>query len=211
MQRAALRATVGTTPAQADVPIGVFSAAAPMMVYNATTNVFEGSAQGIPGAFAAGDVPQWNGTLWAPKFRGYGFNAAAQVLAVTALADMAGHTFTLPRAGTYQFKLRGAYQSNATTTGLRISANYSGTTTTYNGAMEVTTGAAGAVEYFAQTALNTAMGSGTGPGAVNVGFEFWGRITVSTGGTFAFQIASEVAVAAGITLAIGADSELYQV
>jgi len=162
------------------------------------------------GTYAAGDVAEWSGAQWDPKFSGVGFNTATQVAAVIALADVTGHTFALPRAGTYAFKFRGAYRSNATTTGLRFSANYSGTTTTYNGGMEVTTGAAGAVGYFAQTTLNTAMGSGTGPGAVDVGFEFWGRIVVSTSGTFAFRIASEVAVASGITLAIGALSEISQ-
>ena len=162
------------------------------------------------GTYAAGDLPEWSGTQWDPKFYADGFNTATQVLAVTALADVTNHTFALPRAGTYHFRFRGAYRSNAATTGLRFSAQYSGTSSSYNGALSVITGVAGAQEYFAQTTLNTAMGSGTGPGAADVVFEFWGRIVATSSGTFAFRIASEVAVASGITLAIGALSEITQ-
>lgn len=181
MQRAGLRATVGGVAV--DVPTGTW---------------------------VTGQNLRFNGTAIDTGFSSRGFNAAAQVLAVTALADVTGHTFALPGAGTFDFRFRGAYRSDATTTGLRFSAQYSGTTTTYNGALSVVTGVAGAQEYFAQTALNTAMGSGTGPGAADAAFEFWGRIVVSTSGNFAFRIASEVAVASGITLAIGALSEIMQ-
>jgi hypothetical protein len=168
-----------------------------------------GADSSFTGTFVANDLALFDGTNLIPKFRGFGFNTATQVCAVTALADMTGHTFTLTRSATYYFRCAGAYRTNATTTGLRLSAQYSGTSSAYNGAMWVNTSATGAAAaYFAQTALNTAMGSGSGPGAVDAEFWFQGRIVTTSGGTFAIRIASEVAVASGVTLAIGALTEL---
>jgi hypothetical protein len=192
MQRGAVRATVGGVAV--DIPLGTFASPG-YLRYNpiggvGSTPVIDSSASGI-------HVTGWN--------------TATQVSAVTTLADIAGHAAFALGVGTYYFRLKGAYQSNAITTGLKVSASFSGTATAYDCALAVVTSATGAViEFFAQTTLNTAFGSGNGPGAVNQPFDMWGRIVVTVAGTFAFRIASEVAVAAGITLAVGAQSTVWQ-
>jgi hypothetical protein len=162
------------------------------------------------GAFSPGDVPGYDGTQVAGRYDATGFNTATQVSAVTTLADVTNHTFALVRTGIYYFRFTGAYRTDATTTGLRFSANFSGTATNFSGALSVETGAAGGAEQYFTGAINTAIGSATGPGAVDQKFVYWGRIGISTPGTFAFRIASEIAVANGVTLALGAISEVWQ-
>lgn len=99
MQRAGLRASCNAVVK--DVPLGVFTTAAPVMVYNPVTNLFEGSAQVFPGTFAANDVAQWSGTAWVPKFFSAVQIAALQNPASATLAVITGLAIALPRAGTY--------------------------------------------------------------------------------------------------------------
>lgn len=163
------------------------------------------------GILAPGDVLAYNGTQIAGTFRGTGFNTATQVAAVTALANVTSHTFSLTRTGLYYFRFIGAYQTNATITGLVFGANLSTTPTSYTLNLSVETGATGnAEQYFSTNTPNAGIGATSGPGAVNQRFVCWGRVGISAPSTFAFRIASEVAVANGVTLALGAVSEVWQ-
>jgi hypothetical protein len=225
MQRGSVRATIGTTPT--DVPIGTWVAGQALR-YSAT-----GGPGGVPGidTFAPGGIIIETsgptslavgaildgeelvrvGATVVGKQRAKALNSAAQVSAVTALADVAGHTYALKSGFQYFFRIIGAYQTNITTTAIRFSANYSGSSSSYNGGLVEVTGATGnAGGYLAQTTLNTAMGPAAGPGAINEGFEFWGQITTTSAGTFAFRMASSAAVASGLTLAAGMLSEIWQ-
>lgn len=180
------------------------------------TNVVLDDSSNISG------VAQYNGatqvltsTATASRFLGptaYGaMMTATQANSTVTLADVTSFVVALP-LGTYDFKVKGLWQSAATTTGLKLSARMAtGAGSTYTGACAITTGAAGATETASQTTLNTVMGGVTGPAAaVSVPFDFWGRLTVTTAGNFAIQFASEVAASA-VTLQVGSMLEITQV
>jgi hypothetical protein len=163
------------------------------------------------GAIADGDCIRRVGSTAVGRFLRTLYKTADQVSAVTALADLTDLTVALPRAGTYHYTFSGDYRTNATTTALRLAINYSGTTSSQHLTLTVMTGVAGASVVSKTTALNTGIGTTSGPGAADARFEAYGRIVATSAGTFAFRFASEVAIANGCRVNIGAVALIVEV
>lgn len=185
MQRTGLRATVAGVPV--DVPTGPWTAGQDLR--------FDGTQ--------ITTVPHESGAIM----------IATQAVSTPALTMVDVTALTLALAlGTYEFTVKGLWQSAAITTGLKVSCRMAtGAANAYTGACAIVTGAAGDVECQSQTTFSSNMGSVTGPAAgVSVPFDYWGRLTVTAAGNFAIQFATEVNLSA-VTLQVGTMLEIAQV
>ena len=148
-----------------------------------------------------------------------------------------GHTSTTPDvdltttgvgAGTWYFKYVIIYQSAATTTGVKVSVNHTGTTGTFvmNGMFPTTGGAAatgiadqvggsataGLMECFAERVKNTASKASVGVDTLNADclLIVEGTIIVTVSGSLELKIGTEVNASA-ITTQIGTCLELHKI
>jgi hypothetical protein len=136
------------------------------------------------------------------------------VNATTSFADITGLTVAVENAKHYNFLAHLYHQTNATTTGAQFAVN-GPTMTGMIGASvaEITTSvtAAAYASSAAVTARDTAfVVETTGPGAVNMLAIISGWINPSAAGTFAMRLASEVAVASGLTVKAGSWCRIWE-
>lgn len=145
------------------------------------------------------DVMQRSGTtLRGQTHRGASSGGSTAANSTTTLTDLV--SISLTKAGTYVFRCDGHYTSALATTAPRFAFNYTGTFT--SGRLRVTVQTAASTwECFRTTSLNNStLGSAGGITGADGHFTLFGRIVVSTAGSFVIRFCSEVAGSA-ITVA----------
>jgi len=161
----------------------------------------------------SGDIPQWNGSSWVPKYKKTVVISAFTVTSTT-LADVTGMTFTLPRAGSYRFVVNGAISTVTTAQALQFAVNYTGTVTGVGASGVWTTPASGYFAWIVQTANNavaSATTAGTAAANATQMMNFGGGIIVSTAsGTLSFRMLRPTA-SGTTTLLAGASMEVSEV
>lgn len=135
--------------------------------------------------------------------------ASDVVNATTSFADITGLTCPMISGRKYAFEAFLFHQTNATTTAAYFGVNIGAAPTSLivAGANQITSSvtAAGYGAVAAVTARDTAIltAGTTGPGANTFMANIFGSIQPSADGTFAMRLASEVAVASGLTVKAG--------
>jgi hypothetical protein len=135
------------------------------------------------------------------------------VNATTSFADVTGLTVAVESGKKYAFECVLHYIGNATTTGARFGYNGPSMTNAWMGQTSASTPGIASTNVAAgvATAVDTAIAaSTTGPGATPAIAHLAGYINPSAAGTFAIRCASEVAVAAGLTIKAGSFMRIYE-
>lgn len=130
------------------------------------------------------------------------------VNATVAFIDITDLTVALLSGHKYSFEAHLYHQTNATTTGAQFGVNIGAAPTLLNVAAiqqitSVVTGGAWGSGNMVTARDTAAVAETTGPGAANMLAIVSGFIIPSADGTFAMRCASEVAVAAGLTVKAG--------
>jgi hypothetical protein len=207
MQRGAVR-ILDVNGKGFDVPFGVFTAAAPVMVYNPTTNRLEGSAVVFPGTWTANDVPYWNGTAWISKRRQLVRKTADTTVATTTPGNIPDLSFVGLKAATaYAFTFVLFFNAATSTTGLRVAVDYTGTVTSvkYGANIPRTTQTA---DWQAATADAGQLTATDAPTATNIATIF-GCILTNGTGDLNCQFAGDAA--ANITCSLNSFGELQEI
>jgi hypothetical protein len=110
--------------------------------------------------------------------------------------DVLGTDFVLPKAGTYFFLMVSAHNTAAATTALQLSYSYSGTVAAARIQMAIQVSATTfetATTSVEATLIQAPSGSGYAVAGQSGLVLVWGRVSVSSAGTFRLRFASEVA------------------
>jgi hypothetical protein len=118
---------------------------------------------------------------------------------------------TLTGGNTYTFRVRGNYETGATTTGIRLKVNGTATCSTMHTVNVFGVTSASVAQKFTVTTMNTeSMTTASLAVSTNYWFELEGLVVCTVTGTFQLQYASEVA-ASNVRIASGTYLELEQV
>lgn len=130
---------------------------------------------------------------------------AAVVNATTAFADITGLTVAVENGKTYNFEAMLIHANDAATTGSRFAINGPTLTNIFAGTIDTVTPSVTASAHSAGvvTAVDTAITAQTTGSTSNRLAIISGVFTAGANGTFAMRLASEVAVANGVTVRAG--------
>jgi hypothetical protein len=149
----------------------------------------------------------------APKLDTVRRVTADYVNATTSLTSITGLTFDVIAGKYYRVEADLIYQTNASTTGAQFAIGGVAMTSMILGGIQTVTGSATAAAMSAAvvTAVDTAViVQTTGPSTTNVPGRLSGMINPSASGQLVFKGASEVAVAAGLTVKAGSWAQLRE-
>lgn len=138
--------------------------------------------------------------------------ASDVVNATTAFADVTGLTCPVQNGKTYNFEAHLIHVNNATTTGSQFGINGPSLSNVHVATIDTVTPSVtgAALSAGAATAVNTAATAQTTGSTTNRLGILSGVFTAGADGTFAIRCASEVAVAAGLTVRAGSWCHLWE-